>query len=477
MPALSFTFDPADSARLARWPGMRPSRAFPVELVWHDTAGADLQQDALTISSQAGLWQLARLHPVMAAVPSPILAETRRPELLGHHVPSELLPQARLLGKRQTLQWTQGEAGSEQAAELRVLEGRLSARPEPAICHLTLQGPASAIGPLAVALAGELRLQVPRAGLAEQALAAATGTAPTPRALGAPHVPDGQTVAESLATIAGHLLDVMLHWADRVKPACTPEPVHQMRVATRRLRSALSVYKNAAACAELAGLMVPLKLCAARLGTVRDWDVFLDGTGARLAATFPGDKRCAAMLGAASRRRRAAYAELGVFLASADFRTLTVALACAAALRPWDGAAPAEGLQQDTAVFAATVLTKRWRQVRKAGRKLDTLTVPALHELRKDCKRLRYAAEFFAPLFPAKRAKRFLAQLAELQEELGLLNDGAAVSGLMAQLGRLERSYAAGLVEGFSAAHAGPARVRITQAWKRFRAAKVFWPA
>ena len=115
------------------------------------------------------------------------------------------------------------------------------------------------------------------------------------------------------------------------------------------------------------------------------------------------------------------------------------------------------------------------KRVRHAGRDLAALPLPALHELRKDCKRLRYAAEFFLPLFPEKPARRFVKRLSALQEELGTLNDGATAAGLMAHLGRAERIHAAGLVEGFVAAGATASRARIGHAWKRFRRAEPFW--
>ena len=471
MATLEFTLDADDVARLVHWPGMRPNRSFAVDMVWHDTPGGVLAGGELSLVSIGPVWRLAALRGNSpGAIPS-IRAEARQADLLGLSLTEPLAPLIGFTGRRQPLRWSEADGGD--AVSLGLLNGRLGARLE--ACRLTLDGPAHALPQLAIGLAAELGLRVPLAGLGALAVAAARGEAVTPRALGAPQVGEGLRVSESLAVIVGHLLDVMLHWASVVPATRTPEAVHQMRVATRRLRSALSVYKQVAACPEVAALSAPLKICAARLGTARDWDVFLDGLGAKLAASFPDDPRCSAMLKAAGKRRRAAYVDLRTFLAGPDFRTLTVALACAATLRPWDATAATEGLQQDTAAFAAGVLARRMKRVRQSGRGIGRLSVPALHELRKDCKRLRYAAEFFASLYSQKRTKRFLQRLSDLQEELGLLNDSAAVSGLMAQLGRLERSYAAGLVEGFSAAHAGPARARIEAAWKRFRGADLFW--
>ena len=250
-----------------------------------------------------------------------------------------------------------------------------------------------------------------------------------------------------------------------------------MRVATRRLRSALSIFRAAAACPEVEPLSIALRETAAQLGAARDWDVFLAGTGAQVASMFPDERRLAALLAAGRRRRGTAYAGLRVHLNDPAFRQLTVSLACAAALRSWEGRDPAQDaiLRADTEGFAANILARRLRRVRRDGRGLRHLPIPALHELRKDCKRLRYAAEFFQPLFPDKAARRFVRHLAALQEALGLLNDGAAAAGLLAQLGRTGQGYAAGLVNGVATAGAGAVRAEVRQAWHEFRHTDPFW--
>jgi len=301
-------------------------------------------------------------------------------------------------------------------------------------------------------------------------------TPPRPRHLGAPSIAGDVPVGDGLGIVVSHLLDVLLHWADRCRVAAEPEAVHQARVATRRLRSALSIYKRVAACPELDALAAGLRECAGRLGAARDWDVFLEGTGARLAAGDP-DPRITVLLRAAQRRRNEAYAQLRLHLASPGFRTLEAGLGCAAALRPWERTADPADLRRETAAFAADVLRRRMKRVRKAGRGVAELPIPALHELRKECKRLRYAAEFFAPGFPKKATKAFGKRLAALQEALGALNDAAQAGTLMAQLGRAGRGYAGGIVEGWASAAAEPARQRVRKAWKRFRAEPAFWQA
>ncbi len=481
---LEFSLPPEDLARLVRLPGLqRSGRAARMALAWHDTADGALAagNQALCDPGAAEPWRIEALYPSPAlfwppAAPPPLLAEAAE-AILAPSLPGHVLPVAAFRGRRHS--FTNLDA-DQQAGPVEVvvqeghLRGAAAIRP---VCRVRLAGPAAAVAEQVAALGAAVRLGVPRAGLPAEAVALAHGAVPQPGHLGLPPVAPGQSLSTVMAVVMGSLLGVLLHWSASAGEGTGPVPVHQMRVATRRLRSALSIFKHPAACAQTAPLGAALRQTAAQLGAARDWDVFLTGLGAQVAEAFPDDARVAALLAAGQRRRAKAYAALREHLGSAAFRGVSLSLACAANLRPWDGLDPARDqvLQADAAAFASEVLARRLRGVRHAGRGLRHLPVPALHELRKDCKRLRYAAEFFAPLFPAKPGRRFLRHLGALQEVLGLLNDGAAAVGLLAQLGRAGEGYAAGLVNGFVAGGSGATRTAVRQAWHGFRHADPFW--
>ena len=481
---LEFSLPPEDLARLVRLPGLlRSGRAARMALAWHDTADGALaaSNQALCDPGSAEPWRIEALHSSPAlfwppAAPAPLLAEAAE-TVLAPCLPGSTTAVAAFRGRRHSFT----DVNAEQQpgpVEVVVQEGHLrgpaAIRP---VCRVRLVGPPDALADQVAALGAAVRLTVPRAGLAAEALALAHGTVPQPCDLGLPPVAPGQSLSTAMAVVMGSLLGVMLHWSASAGDGLGPVPVHQMRVATRRLRSALSIFKHPAACAQVAPLGAALRVTAAQLGAARDWDVFLAGLGMQVSEAFPDDPRVAALLAAGQRRRAKAYAALRDHLGSAAFRGVSLSLACAANLRPWDGLVPERDqvLQADATAFAAQVLARRLRHVRRAGRGLRHLPVPALHELRKDCKRLRYAAEFFTPLFPAKPGRRFLRHLSGLQEALGLLNDGAAAAGLMAQLGRAGEGYAAGLVNGFAAAGSSATRAAVRQAWHGFRHADPFW--
>jgi CHAD domain-containing protein len=313
-------------------------------------------------------------------------------------------------------------------------------------------------------------------------MALASGTQPLPRHTGGPHVQPGQTVDQALVLITGHLADVILHWSRTAPAGATPEPVHQMRVAVRRLRTALSIFRRAAPHAAVADLAADLKTVARLLGVARDWDVFLAETAAPVQAAFAQDNRIATMVAAAGKRRAAAYAALRTRLDSASWRILALRLALLPTLRPWATAGvpgtdtPPDMLHAPVDAYAAQALHRAFKALTSAGDDLSALEAHALHDVRKQAKKLRYATEFFAPLFPVKPVKRFVEKLVDLQEALGALNDGAVAAQLTHELGGgADRAFAAGVVQGYVAATTAPAARRGAKAWRKLLEQDRFW--
>jgi len=275
----------------------------------------------------------------------------------------------------------------------------------------------------------------------------------------------------------GQLTDAVLSWVPLVDADGGPEPVHQMRVALRRLRSVLKIFRAAATAPALDETAQGLRELAQTLGHARDWDVFLRGLGRQMADAFAGEKPVSRLLAAAERRRRESYQQLSTALGDPAFRQLVLLLAELAATRPWDRT-PAQNAspQEDLEGFARHALAHRLRRAVRAGSGFAERSPRELHALRLHCKRLRYAAEMFAPLFPGGGAKRFLHRLAQVQDRLGHLNDAAVAEALMQQLaGFSGRALAVGLVRGFIAAGGADARDRAERHWRRFRRCEPFW--
>lgn len=291
-------------------------------------------------------------------------------------------------------------------------------------------------------------------------------------------LPAGLNVGEAFARILAHHGAVMLHHAGRITHGGDdPEPVHQTRVALRRLRSALAVFGAATGTPGTAELGRDLRAFGHLLGPARAWDVFLSETGARLGQLFPEDAALAKLLNAAARKRQAAYAALARERAGPHFGKFTTHLSAIVDGQSWrDGLGPEQRavLAMPLDEFGADTLARLYKRVRRAGRRIEELDTEALHALRLRGKRLRYAAEFFSAQFDTKAGNRFIRRLAGLQEQLGLLNDAATTATLMTAL--RARGHAGGLVLGFTTAEAETAHRHLAKVWKRFRRAEPFWP-
>ena len=477
-----FTLDlalPAEAAaRLARHPALARqgrTRSVAEEIVWLDSADGVLAGRGLVLEQRrraaAGFRRTLPPSGTLCWPGQPAQPGAEPPSAWDHATP---VPLAAFTGRRSLLQVA---AAPELTVEL--LQGRLRAvANETPVARLRLAGAAAPVLALARTLAADLPL-LPGPDLAEAARALARQEAPRPRRAGLPQVAADASVEEAVAAVVGHLLEVMLHQAPRCLPGTGPEGVHQMRVALRRLRSALRNFRPAIRCAAVDAFDKELGALARRLGPARDWDVFLAGLGADLAATLPGDKRCALLLKAAAARREAGYAALREALDGRGFRQMVLDGIALLALRPWRAVEqPAAQLDEPVAAFGAALLDRRWHKLRQQGEAAETLDDEALHELRLGCKRLRYAAEIFAPIWPGKAARRFLRRLAAAQDALGQANDIAVARGLAAGLlagSPTATPWAVGLVEGFALGRANGIRDHAVNSWEKLRDARPFW--
>lgn len=369
-------------------------------------------------------------------------------------------PLARFTGRRATL-----------AEGVTWIEGRLEAAGQSRrVTRLILEGEPAALLGLATELAGTLPLLPAAHGLDESALALAEGRPPRPRRQGPASLAGAATTDAAFRAALAHLLDVILAEAPGCRLAAGPRGVHQTRVALRRLRSLLKIFRPVLEGAAWRDWDAQLREVARALGAARDWDVFLLGIGPGTLAALQGDARVRRLLAAAGRERDAAYAALGQFLAGPAFRAAIFDGLRLGLLHPPPLPDP------PLTPFAAGVLRKRWRRLKQAGAAMEELDATALHEMRLDAKRLRYAAEPFAALWPGRAAKRFTRRLAELQEALGLANDATVAGELARRLaGRGAGGFAIGTVTGFAAGRAEGSRLAALKAWKRLRKAARFW--
>jgi CHAD domain-containing protein len=206
-----------------------------------------------------------------------------------------------------------------------------------------------------------------------------------------------------------------------------PEELHDMRVATRRLRAALSLFETvlpvrAQVFREELGWMARL------LGAVRDLDVQLAG----LAGLAPPDAltshalasdghdplvELAALL---QRERAAARIDMLLGLDSVRWDRLTKGLTALAQQGP---ARRSLATREPAEIGLPELVLRRHHKVRKAAKRAkESGVVTDFHALRIRCKRLRYALEFSSEVYDGKTS-RFVRELTALQDQLGEMQD------------------------------------------------------
>jgi triphosphatase len=211
-----------------------------------------------------------------------------------------------------------------------------------------------------------------------------------------------------------------------VRAVRDPDAVHQMRVALRRLRAAISLFKNVVADEQRDKVRSELKWMADQLGQARDLDVYISKVLEPTRAAHPGEPELDNLLSEYQARRESAYDTVQEMITSSRFLRSVLDVAAWIETGPWMKSA---GTDRDPRVveLAAAELNRRWKRVRKQGTRLADMHPEERHQVRIEIKKLRYASEFFESLFrqsaARKRQRAAMESLEALQEVLGDLND------------------------------------------------------
>src|SRR5213083_128416 len=215
----------------------------------------------------------------------------------------------------------------------------------------------------------------PRAATRPRTIACAAAAEMTalrvPQRVGLVLSPDDGAAVAARVVVRFHLRAFV-----RVEPAARAgevEPVHQLRVATRRLRTALRLFA----------------WLATAIGAVRDLDVLGETLRKQAARLDPELRREVGPLGVAlHEQHERTLAELGATLDAKRSRRLLERLAVFA-----DSRAPV-GRGARLGDVAPDLLRPQVRAVVRAGRRLGPDAAPPdLHRLRIRVKRLRYAVD------------------------------------------------------------------------------------
>ncbi|WP_271896628.1 CYTH and CHAD domain-containing protein [Candidatus Phyllobacterium onerii] len=261
------------------------------------------------------------------------------------------------------------------------------------------------------------------------------------------------------------------------------EGVHQLRVALRRLRTALYFLRREFETPSLLALDGEARRFARTLGPARNWDVFIDSTLADIEKSNLPDIDFSSLRAASVPFRNEGYGIVRDNIADSQTNRFLLSLGLVIQRKSWRNEVASEDLRtlaEPLTKFASKVLTRIERKALKSGRHFRHLRPEARHRLRLTLKKLRYATEFFLPLYVDRGPTgKYLKQLSRLQDVLGEANDIRTSRTLLSNIQERAESpdlhRAIGAVVGWQGHLEMTSASRMNNRWGKFKRTPQFW--
>ena len=350
--------------------------------------------------------------------------------LLGHLAPDELTDICRTRIRRETRVVGYKHNGEiaiiEIAFDRGTLEAGARAVPTAEVELELLKGSKQALYSLALELHNVAPLQVEVRSKAERAYGLFTGQPPRWHKNKKLRFAPNTTVDDGIRAVFENCFSHWMANEPAVLEGGDPEGLHQMRVALRRIRSALSLFGGVLPMMQAGWLKQESKWVASALGSARNWDVLLEEILAPLEAKRPGDKSLVALREQCLRARERNYETAREAIRSPRYTTFVLNFSRwldEAAWHTTRNTTRREILGAPLKAYADTLLERRHRKLVKLGRGLAAATPEKRHKVRIAVKKFRYASEFFASLYSGKKSRAVIGDLSRLQTTLGDLND------------------------------------------------------
>ncbi len=270
-----------------------------------------------------------------------------------------------------------------------------------------------------------------------------------------PVAPDDPMAEVGRKVLLGDFIKMLKHEAG----ACSgedPEDVHDMRVATRRMRSAFRLFESYFKPKWVNGYQRRLRKIARALGAVRDLDVLIQGVeeyaaslgiaprtshkklteeekAAREAARGQAAEQQMALGEAVAlvrAQRDEAREELIDVLSSKNYRRFVKEFG---EFLTTAGQGVGKDSSYPVGLMLPNVIYQQLMEVRVHDHEVEDHTVETLHALRVEFKRLRYRVSFFEDVL-GKEADDFIDELKKIQDHLGRLNDVVVAQSVLGEL-------------------------------------------
>ena len=252
-----------------------------------------------------------------------------------------------------------------------------------------------------------------------------------------PGIDPDDTMAEAARKTLCFHLQRMLYHESGTRLGTDIEELHDMRVATRRMRAALRVFRDRLNMKEMAPFAKGLRRTGRALGAVRDLDVFREKVQTYL-DTLPAERKAELdpLLSAWQAQRERARQEMIAYLDSARYVRFKEQFS-SFLQTPGAGALPtltADGdlIPHRVRHVVPVIVQARLASVRAHGEWVIAPDAPLerFHCLRIASKELRYALEFFQEVL-GPESKALVAMMKALQDHLGNLQDAVVACNLL----------------------------------------------
>jgi triphosphatase len=295
-------------------------------------------------------------------------------------------------------------------------------------------GPVTALYDLALQLLASVPLRLELRSKSDRGCRLAAGRPSAAAARAEPFALDPLLSADTALQHIGRACLVQAIRNEDAIRAGRADGVHQMRVAVRRLRAALSGFREILPVEQRRWACDELRWLAGVLGDARNFDVFISVLLGPVRDQLPRARQLDAALG---RRRRAAYTAARRAIRSPRYTALMLRL-----LRWFDscGWREGDGATGDPCPpigeIAPQLLDRRRRAAKKTGKGFARQSPQERHKLRIALKKLRYTSELLGALYDASEVRKFTERLKQLQDDLGLANDVRVAEDIVAELAR-----------------------------------------
>ena len=240
---------------------------------------------------------------------------------------------------------------------------------------------------------------------------------------------------EATKVLLRYLLQIVKINGDYIKKDLDTEFLHDYRVAVRRIRSALGQIKSVFPPKTVGGFKRDFAFVGKSSNSLRDLDVYLlkeTAFKAMLPAVLKED--IDPLFDYLRKKRSRAFRQVVKNLESIKYQQI---------IKRWEEfltESQEDAAEEANARFPVIDLARK--SIFKQYRRVIRTSVPIseavedqeLHDLRLECKKLRYLMDFFSGLFSAKKIDAFIEQLKTLQDCLGDFNDSCVQEEYLAAI-------------------------------------------